>query len=158
MCIYGINKKHKYCVLVSIDISHIDAMIELEKEADLVNRIIIPTLDGSTICSHFGRSPYFVVIDMDENGNINDISKLKNTSDHFGGVGKPKDLLLTLNPTVLIVHEIGPGALQAFEQAEIAVFRTNADSIEQAIEDYKNNKLERLSEGCSHSKHGEDHR
>ena len=119
-------------------------------------KIVIPTLDGLIISSHFGRAPYFAVIELDEHGNVITIEKVQNTSDHFGGNGKPKDLLLALNPTALIVREIGPGALQTFEQMGIPVFKTHANSVEKAVEDYKDNKLQKLDQGCTHS-HGGCH-
>ncbi|WP_052465404.1 NifB/NifX family molybdenum-iron cluster-binding protein [Thermotoga profunda] len=120
-------------------------------------KIVIPTVDGSIISSHFGRAPYFAVVELDEHGNVITIERMQNTSDHFGGSGKPKDFLLALNPTVLIVQEIGPGALQAFEQAGVSVFRTYADNVEGAIRDYKNNELQKLDRGCTHSSHGGHH-
>ncbi|MFN4190076.1 MAG: NifB/NifX family molybdenum-iron cluster-binding protein [Pseudothermotoga sp.] len=120
-------------------------------------RIIVPTLDGSTISSHFGRAPYFAVVDLDENGNVIKIDKLQNRSDHFGGFEKPKDVLLTLNPTALIVQHMGPGALEAFERAGVAVFRTDTHSVEEVIKDYRDNKLEKLTEGCFHSKQEAHH-
>ncbi|MFN3284578.1 MAG: NifB/NifX family molybdenum-iron cluster-binding protein, partial [Pseudothermotoga sp.] len=102
-------------------------------------RIIIPTLDGSIISSHFGKAPYFTVVELDENGNVIKIDKLQNRSDHFGGFEKPKDLLLPLNPTALIVRQMGPGALEAFDRAGVAVFRTNTHSVEEVIKDYRDN-------------------
>ncbi len=122
-----------------------------------MKKIVIPTLDGSTISPHFGRAPYFTVVDLDDQGNFVISGKITNTGEHFGGTGKPKDFLLSLNPTALIVKEIGPGALAAFEQAGIEVFKTRAAKVEEAMKDYKDGKLEKCDQGCAHS-HGEHHR
>ncbi len=122
------------------------------------SKIVIPTIDGQTISEHFGRAPYFTIIELDDQANKISTQNIPNTSDHFGGSGKPKDLLLTLNPTALIVHSMGPGALQAFEQVGVPVFRAQSSNVDEALTEYMNGKLERLSQGCSHSSHREHHR
>ncbi|HPT59362.1 MAG TPA: NifB/NifX family molybdenum-iron cluster-binding protein [Fervidobacterium sp.] len=70
-------------------------------------RIVIPTIDDSGLSSripeHFGRALCFTVIELEEDGSSADIKSKVNRGGHFGGRGKPKDMMIELNPTVVIV-------------------------------------------------------
>ncbi len=125
------------------------------QEDDMKERIVIPTVENSgldaRISEHFGRAPYFTVIDLDEEGNVISINTILNTGEHFGGRGKAKDQILTLNPTVIIVQGMGPGALMGFQEAKIAVLRSNTEILKDIISAFKEDKLEELTEGCHHS-------
>lgn len=120
-------------------------------------RIIIPTIDNSglnaRISEHFGRAPYFTVIDLDEQGNVISVNTMPNTSEHFGGRERPKDQILTLNPTVVIVYDMGPRALMGFQEAKVAVLRANTEIVKDIISAFKENRLEEFIEGCHHSAH-----
>lgn len=120
-------------------------------------RIVIPTVNNSEldarISEHFGRAPYFTVIELDEEGNVVSINTIPNTGEHFGGRGKAKDQILTLNPTVVIVQSMGPGALMGFQEAKVAVLRSNTEIVKDIISAFKEDKLEELTEGCHHSAH-----
>ncbi|MEM3677447.1 MAG: NifB/NifX family molybdenum-iron cluster-binding protein, partial [Candidatus Bathyarchaeia archaeon] len=91
-------------------------------------RVVIPTEDRGTLdgrlSGHFGRSPYFTIVDIDENGVISDIQAVPNLSEHFGGPGRPSDEILRLQPKAVIVHGMGPRALSILQQAGVAVLKT----------------------------------
>ncbi|MGC8972425.1 MAG: NifB/NifX family molybdenum-iron cluster-binding protein [bacterium] len=120
-----------------------------------MERIVIPTIDdrgiNARISEHFGRAPYFTVIDLDEQCNVVSVNTIPNTSEHFSGRGRAKDQILTLNPTKVIVYDMGPRALTGFQEAGIAVFRANSELVKDVISAYKEDKLEKLTEGCHHS-------
>ena len=65
-------------------------------------RLVVPSSEekglDSRLSQHFGRAPFYVVVDLDEKGNIISDSSIPNTSEHFGGVGVPPDRIIQLKP------------------------------------------------------------
>jgi len=120
-------------------------------------RIVIPVIEDSGLESrlseHFGRAPYFMVVEIDSKGEIVNIEAIPNTSEHFGGFGRPPDKILQLRPTALITYGMGPRALSIFQQARVAVLRANASTVREVIEAFKRNELEELTEGCREARH-----
>lgn len=120
-------------------------------------RIVVPVLEerglNARLSEHFGRAPYFAVIDLDENGSISSQRTVSNISEHFGGTGRPPDRILQLRPTVLITYGMGPRALVIFQNARVAVLRANANTVEGVVAAYNNDELEELTEGCHHARH-----
>ena len=120
-------------------------------------RIVIPVIENSGLESklseHFGRAPYFMVVEIDSKGEIVNVEAIPNTSEHFGGFGRPPDKILQLRPTALITYGMGPRALSIFQQARVAVLRANASTVREVIEAFKRNELEELTEGCREARH-----
>ena len=120
-------------------------------------RIVVPVVEerglNARLSEHFGRAPYFAVIDLDENGSISSQRTVSNISEHFGGTGRPPDRILQLRPTVLITYGMGPRALGIFQNARVAVLRANANTVEGVVAAYNNDELEELTEGCHHARH-----
>lgn len=127
-------------------------------EKELKERIVIPAENenglNARLSGHFGRAPYFVIVDLNENGEILNVNVIPNTSEHFGGVGRPVDRILQFNPDAVITYDMGPRALSIFQEARVAVLRANANIIREVIEAYKRNMLEELTEGCRRARHG----
>ncbi len=120
-------------------------------------RIVIPVLAegdlNTQLSGHFGRAPYFAVVDLDEDGSVSDQRTIANTSEHFGGVGRRPDRILQLKPDALITYGMGSRALNIFQNARVAVLRTNAKTVRDVITAYNNDELEELTEGCSEARH-----
>jgi len=120
-------------------------------------RIVIPVLDESGVnaklSEHFGRAPYFAVIDLDESGGISSQRTVANTSEHFGGTGRPPDRILQLRPNALITYGMGPQALNIFQEAKVAVLRANTNTVGDALRAYNEDQLQELTEGCHHARH-----
>lgn len=123
----------------------------------MVVRIVIPVVDESglnaQLSEHFGRAPYFAVIELDENGRVVSQKTVSNTSEHFGGTGRPPDRILQFKPGALITYGMGPRALNIFQSAKVAVLRANTNTVEGVISAYNNDKLEEVTEGCHHAQH-----
>ena len=112
-------------------------------------RIVIPVNDESSlnaqICDHFGRTPYFAVIDLDENGQIIKQSTVSSSGEHFcEGI----DFLLNLKPDFMIAQGMGQRVIQNFQNARIAILRTSANVVKDAIQQYNRGELIELTEGC----------
>lgn len=120
-------------------------------------RIVIPVLDESGInaqlSEHFGRAPYFLALDIDEEGYISDQKTVANVSEHFGGVGRPPDRILQLRPNALITYGMGPRALNIFQNARVAVLRANSRIVREVVTAYNKDELEELTEGCHQARH-----
>jgi predicted Fe-Mo cluster-binding NifX family protein len=141
------------------DLVDLDGESSLErKEGDrMTTRIVIPTLDknglDAQLSEHFGRAPYFTVVDLGEDGGVTGQRTIVNDSEHFGGVGLPPDRILQLKPNALVTYGMGPKALTIFQDAKVAVLRTNVNIVREVIAAYNKNELEELTEGCHEARH-----
>ncbi len=123
----------------------------------MTKRIVIPVEDEhgleSRVAEHFGRAPFFAVVDLDENGEILGTKTEANKGEHHGGTGHPHENLLALKPDVIIACGMGPGGLTSFQNAGIAVLKANANRVKDIVASYKQGKLETLADGCEHAHH-----
>ena len=120
-------------------------------------RIVIPVLDeaglNARLSEHFGRAPYFVVIELDENGQVTNQRTVPNVSEHFGGSGRSAHNILQLKPDAVITYGMGPRGLNTFQSVKVAVLRANANTVREIIEAYNSDELEELTEGCHQARH-----
>ncbi|MEM1586739.1 MAG: NifB/NifX family molybdenum-iron cluster-binding protein [Candidatus Bathyarchaeia archaeon] len=118
----------------------------------MIKRIVIPAEDegglNSRLSEHFGRAPYFVVVDLDENNNILSVQVVPTAGEHFSGMSRPADNILKFRPNAIITHGMGPRTLSVFQNAGIAVLRANANIVREVIEAYRQDTPEELTEGC----------
>jgi predicted Fe-Mo cluster-binding NifX family protein len=123
----------------------------------LIDRIVIPSEDqnglNASLAEHFGRAPYFTVVDFDEKGDVSNVKAFPNVSEHVGGVGVAPDHILKLKPTAVIVYGMGARAIDIFDNAGVLVLRANASTVDKVVAAYKDDKLQELSEGCGHERH-----
>ncbi|RLI05938.1 hypothetical protein DRO24_05455 [Candidatus Bathyarchaeota archaeon] len=112
-------------------------------------RVVIPIADeeGRRLSEHFGRAPYFAVIEIDE-GKVVDREVIPNTSEHFGGYGRPPDRLLSLQPDAIITVGMGPRALSRFQEADVAVIQAEGLDVEANLRRFLEGSLRELTEGC----------
>jgi len=120
-------------------------------------RIVVPVSDDrgidAQLSQHFGRAPFFAIIDLDEEGQVIGQGTIANTSEHFGGVGNPSDRILQLQPRALITYGMGPRALRLFQNAGVAVLRTEANTVREVVRAYNNDELQELTQGCHQARH-----
>jgi len=121
----------------------------------VTTRILIPThdLEGTEVAEHFGRAPYFAVIDLDDNGTAIEMKVHPNTGEHSGGKGHAHSNVKKYQPRAVIVHGMGPRGIMSFQSQNIAVLRANSRSIQEIIQAYHQNVLEELTEGCADAHH-----
>ena len=120
-------------------------------------KLVMPVEDTNDLSArlsrHFGRAPYFAAVELDENGRVVGIKMVPNRSEHFGGKGRPPDIIMSLRPTAVITYGMGPRALSLFQNANIAVLQANSPIIRELIEAYNRDELVELTEGCHQAKH-----
>ena len=123
----------------------------------MTKRIVIPVEDErgleARVAEHFGRAPFFAVVDLDENGKILSTKTEANKGEHHGGTGHPHENLLALKPDVIIACGMGPGGLTSFQNAGVTVLKANANTVKDIVASYKQGKLETLATGCEHAHH-----
>ncbi len=126
----------------------------------MLKRIMLPVVENkglaSRIAEHFGRAPYFLLVDVDEQGQIAFEGLISNSGEHFGGRGHAHDSILEFEPDYLIVPGMGPRGLKAMKNAGVEVLRTDADRVDKALEAFREGRLEVLNEGCGHHHGGHD--
>jgi predicted Fe-Mo cluster-binding NifX family protein len=120
-------------------------------------RIVIPVIDesgmDSRLSEHFGRTPYFAVVEVDEDGQVVSQKTVANTGEHFGGSGRRADFILQLKPDAIITYGMGPRGLSIYQRMRVAVFRANANTVREVIAAYTKNALQELTEGCHEARH-----
>jgi len=121
----------------------------------VTHRILIPAQDmnGTEVADHFGRAPYFAVVELDDNGTAITMKVHPNTGEHSGGKGHAHDNVLHFNPKAIIVQGMGPRGIMSFQSKNIAVLRANSKSVQEIIDAFSQNKLEELTEGCADAHH-----
>ena len=125
----------------------------------MTKRIVIPVENqaGLTakVAQHFGRAPYFAVAELDENGKVLKVKTEPNTGEHMGGTGHPHENLLSLKPDVIAAFAMGPGGLQSFQNAGVAVLKADGTTVKDVLASFKEGKLPELQGGCEHAHHHE---
>ena len=122
-----------------------------------MKRIVIPVDEAigvdSRLSGHFGRAPFFVVVELDEEGETVGQEAVPNDSEHFGGKGLPPDRILQLKPDAVVTYGMGPRALSRFQHAKVPVLRANSNTVKDLVSAYVRDELEELTEGCHHALH-----
>ena len=118
-------------------------------------RIVIPVFEenglDAKICDHFGRTPFFAVVDLDKSGHVLGQNTVSNSGGHFcEGIS----FILNLKPDLMIAYGMGQRVVRNLQSAQIAVLRTDAATVKEAIEAYNRGELEELTEGC-HKSHNQ---
>jgi predicted Fe-Mo cluster-binding NifX family protein len=108
---------------------------------------------NAQLAEHFGRAPFFAVVDLGEKGEVSSVRTVPNVGEHAGGMGQTHDHILELKPNAIIVYGMGPRGLTGFQSAGVAVLRANANTVREVIAAYKDDKLQELTEGCHHAHH-----
>jgi len=125
----------------------------------MTKRIVIPVEDKSGldghVAQHFGRAPYFAVVDLDEKGQALNVKTEPNTGEHMGGAGHPHENLLALKPDVIIAFGMGPGGLHSFQNAGVIILKAIDATVKETINSFKAGKLTELVGGCEHAHHHE---
>jgi predicted Fe-Mo cluster-binding NifX family protein len=121
----------------------------------VTTRILIPTedMEGTQVAEHFGRAPYFTVIDLDDIGTAIEMNVHPNTGEHSGGKGHAHNNVIKFQPRTVIVQGMGPRGIMSFQSQNIAVLRANSKSVQEIIQAYNRNELEELTEGCADAHH-----
>ena len=121
----------------------------------MTKRIVIPVEDESgleaRVAEHFGRAPFFAVVDLNENGEILSTKTEANKGEHHGGTGHPHENLLALKPDVIVACGMGPGGLTSFQNAGVTVLKATEETVKGNVNSFNEDKLKELIDGCEHA-------
>ena len=102
-------------------------------------RIAIPTNRGGledTVAPVFARAPAFLIVDVDENGNVTGSKVIQNPAMSAGGGAGPLAVQTLINEGVeaVIAPQIGPNALGAIQASGIRLYQVAPGTpVEEAI-------------------------
>lgn len=106
-------------------------------------RIVIPTNNekglDEKVAEHFGRCLTYTF--LNEKGEV--IEVINNTSEHMDGKGLPPELMKKNGADVLLCKDFGPRALALCNQLGIDVYVSQAESVREIFEMWKNNKIKK---------------
>jgi len=99
----------------------------------------------SQVDVRFGRCPYFVIVEL-ENNEIKGSEDVENTAtSQMGGAGMTAaELAANKGANVIITGNIGPKAFQVFSQLELDVYQCTG-TVREAIEKFAKGELRKVS-------------
>lgn len=117
-------------------------------------RIVIPVTENkgkdSRVSWHFGRAPYFAIYDSEENR----LEIIENKGEHFGGRGRPAEIVARYHPNLVFAASLGPRALEFFKSQGIEVRTGNYTTVGEIIENRE--MLKKLEDTCKEHTHKPD--
>jgi len=120
-------------------------------------RILVPIEEPrgmeSRIFEHFGRTPYFALLELGEGGEILRIEFPPNEGGHSGGGGFTHDWILKLSPEIVLVRGMGPRGLERLRSAGISVLKTDDETLKDAVSSLVQGRLRELTAFC-HTENG----
>lgn len=120
-----------------------------------MTKIIIPTENqnglSAPVAQHFGRAPYFTIVELDKENQIKQITAETNNGEHLGGKGHPHDNLLSFKPDIIAAYGMGPGGLYSFKNSGVTVLKAEGTIVKEVIDKFSHDELEELTSGCQHA-------
>ena len=116
-------------------------------------KICIPTTGDKglddMVGEHFGRVPTYTIIDIE----TNEVKVIPNTSNHMGGQGHPPEIMAREGVNVMICQGLGRRAISMFEDLGIDVYIGASGTVREAVDTFKQGKLQKASESDACGKH-----
>lgn len=122
-------------------------MDDVEESRGNIMKVIVPanesTIQGG-LCVSFGRAPYFIVLDTENEG----VRVFENPgASSSGGAGiKAAQAVVDEKVDVLLVPRIGKNASDVLDAAHIKIYKSVSEDILENIQSFKDNKLDILTE------------
>lgn len=116
--------------------------------------ICVPSLDKDglrgKISQHFGKTPYFVLINW-EDEKIENVQVLESKAKHTGGSMTPGEFIAGSRASALLCGNLGPKAIQMLQNVGINVFVGASGTVVEAVQDWAEGKLKQatMDSACS---------
>lgn len=110
-------------------------------------KIAIPVNENNlntTICMSFGRTPYFLIYDADSKENTF-LSNAAAASEGGAGI-KAAQMIADNNAEVLLTPRCGQNAADVLNAANIKMYKTVTDSLQDSLNAFENGQLSLLEE------------
>jgi len=95
----------------------------------------------SVMSYHFGRCPYFIIVDIDENGNVSDVESIPNPLADEHNPGELPSFMKSKGVDVIITGGMGPKAQQYFASFGIKPVIGAYGRVKDVLEEYLKNKV-----------------
>ena len=120
-------------------------------------KIVFPTNENFGLLSkrnaHFGRANFYTVVEVNREGNIEDVLVIKNEGHKASGCGGAVENICVLGADALIVSGIGGSPLQGFAQRGHAIYHDNVSiNVAQSLEAFLADQLTLMQPhiSCTH--------
>ncbi len=107
---------------------------------------------NAELSQHFGRCPFFIVVELDDDGEIIKIESYENPYFNQHVQGAVPRFVESLNVDVIIAGGMGPRAANLFMEMGIKPFTTRARTVGEALSYFLKGELGGV-EPCSHGGH-----
>ena len=95
-------------------------------------KIAIP-MESDKICSHFGKSPYFLIINIDDNKEIVNTKIVDNVPCDGQGHGKAVKILLDEKPDAIMYINMGKNSRESLSKKGIELYKCETDDMDECI-------------------------
>lgn len=147
-----------YYRIANPDVLHI--IESLLKEVKM-RRIAIASDDprglDSVVSYHFGRCPYYIVVEVDDKGQVGKITSYENRGAGTHQVGDMPSFIKSLGADVIVAGGMGPRAIDFFQQLNIQPITGASGTVRRVIEQLLNSEMETEAEPCDHSETEHEH-
>jgi predicted Fe-Mo cluster-binding NifX family protein len=104
-------------------------------------KVCIPT-EGTNgldelVSHHFGRASAYALVDSE----TLDCVFIENKSEHFGGVGKPPEIIAASGAEIVLVSGMGPRAMQMLAEKGLKVYCGISGTVRDCVAAFKAGKL-----------------
>ncbi|MCD6367553.1 MAG: dinitrogenase iron-molybdenum cofactor biosynthesis protein [Candidatus Aenigmarchaeota archaeon] len=99
----------------------------------------------SVMSYHFGHCPYFVIVDVDENGNISNVESISNPLVGEHDPGELPSFMKSKQVDVIITGGMGPKAQQYFSDSGIKIVVGSYGKVRDVLEEYLQKKISQVS-------------
>jgi predicted Fe-Mo cluster-binding NifX family protein len=121
-----------------------------------ITTICIPTLQNqglsSEISMHFGKSPFFTFLKM-ENNEIKNVETVESRGRHTGGAITPAEIILNHNADVLVCGNLGSKAVNMLKNSGLKVYSGASGTVKEAVEKYLAGELSTADDNSCTEKH-----
>ncbi len=99
----------------------------------------------SVMSYHFGHCPYFVIVDVDKNGNISDVESIPNPLADKHNEGDLPSFMKSKQVDIIITGGMGPKAQQYFSDFGIKPIIGLYGKIKDVLEEYLQKKIKQVN-------------
>ncbi|WP_459201997.1 NifB/NifX family molybdenum-iron cluster-binding protein [Methanococcus sp. CF] len=117
-------------------------------------KLAIPVLDEKTVCSHFGKTPFFMIYEINENNEIIGSKQVGNSPCHGAaheaehahaqGPGTTVQTLLSEGVNAVVFVNMGQRSVNALASV-VELYQTSLEDTESALNEFLNGNLTKLN-------------
>ncbi|NCB01396.1 MAG: hypothetical protein EOM67_04410 [Spirochaetia bacterium] len=100
----------------------------------------------ATFDQHFGRAPYFVIIDSTTYEVVKNFDNKVNLNAVQGAGVESAKVMMEEDVSILLTGHVGPKALDVLKMTNVSAYKVEAGTVKEAIEKFKSNNVEIIFE------------